>query len=144
MLTNNYNYSVLLTWNPRTQNSLLTAYTNTTGADITLPIGLVLGRIDATKKLWPMRSAATDGSQKPIGVLANTVIVPNGATIQLTMVIAGDVVAPALVFDNGTDTLATNVAYNTSGDIIGTIGDILNGRGILCVPSTDGTFYDNN
>ena len=143
MQRNIYNYDTLFTWNPRTQNSTLTQYTNTTGSEITLPFGLVIGRIDATGKLWPMRSTATDGSQKPIGILANAVIVPNGTTVQLTILISGDVVGPGIVFDNGTDTLATNITYNTSGDIIGTIGDILNGRHMIVVPSTEGTFYDN-
>ena len=145
MLTQKYDYSVLFPWNPRTQsNPTTTNFTNTTGDPLTLPAGLVLGRIDGTLLLWPMVSTATDGSQKPIGILANTVIVPAGATVQLTMLVSGDVVAPGILFYNGTDTLSTNIAYNTSGDIIGTVNDILTGRGMIVVPSIDGTFYDNN
>ncbi len=142
MRTQKYDYSVLFPWNPRTLANGV--YTNTTGGDITLPAGLILGRINSSKKLWPMVSTATDGSQIPIAVLVNTVIIPDGATVNLTRLVAGDVVASGLIFSNGTDTLATNIAYDGSGDIIGTIEDILLDCGIIPVPSADGTFYDNN
>ena len=143
MQINLYNYSTLFVYNPRTQNQWLVD--NGTGADVTYQLGTVFGRIDATGKLWPMDSTATDGSQKPIGVLAATTVVPASSTNNpITLVIQGDVVAGWLIFINGTDTLATTIAYDTSGDIIGTINDILTGRGLLPIVSTEGTFYDNH
>ena len=139
MLRQQFDYSVLFPWNPRTAVQQI----NNTGAQVTYTLGLVLGRVQATGYLTPCVSTATDGSQIPLYVLANTIIIPAATIANVTVLTSGDIVAPGLIFENGTDTLTTNVAYNTSGDIIGSFFDILTGRGLRPVPSTDGTFYDN-
>ena len=143
MLTQQYNYSVLFPWNPRSQQAW-EAIANTTSSDVTIQMGTILGRIDATGLLTPMQSTATDGSQKPFGVLMQTTVIPALSTgTNVTVLIQGDVVANGLIFARTGDSLTTNITYTTSGDIIGTIGDILTAKGLLPIPSAENTFFDN-
>lgn len=140
MQRNIYNYATLFVWNPRTSD--VNQVNNATGADITIPIGTVMGRIVATGYLVPMVSTVTDGSQIPIGVMVATTVIPANTIANVTIFIQGDVVASGLVFSNGTDTIRTNVTL-TSGDIIGSITDVMNGKGMVLVANTEGTYYDN-
>jgi hypothetical protein len=85
-----------------------TDYTNGTGAEITIPAGKVLGMINSSGKVTQLTSAATNGSQYPIGILAHDVTVAIGATASLTYIIAGDVDVNKISLE-GSDTLATVV-----------------------------------
>jgi len=92
-------------------------YTNGTGSEVTLPKGTLLGRISASNKVQPLASAAVDGSQFPVGILNESITVADGASYDLSMVIAGEVDASFLSLD-GSDTLATVVSGRTIGDRI--------------------------
>lgn len=142
---NNYSTRNIFIWNNR-YNSRTETYTNSTGSAATLLAGTVMGRVAATKLIVPLLSTATDGSQIPIGVLAATYIVADTASQQITYCIGGDVDANALVFSNGTDTLATEISLTDSGSStvkIGTIGDLLINVGINAVASGEMTYQDN-
>ena len=78
-------------------------YTNSTGSSVTLPAGLVMGRIAATEKVVPIAKAASDGSQFPVGINVKAVTVANGATVNLTICVAGDVEKSLVLFPAGTD-----------------------------------------
>jgi hypothetical protein len=84
-------------------------YTNGTGAEIDIPAGTVLGVINASGKVALLTSAAVDGSQFPVGVLAQDHTVANGATVSLTYIISGDVDVSKIVLQ-GSDTLNTVVS----------------------------------
>jgi hypothetical protein len=64
----------------------------------------------------------------------------------VTYCIAGDVDANALVFSNGTDTLATQIVIvdnNSETTPLGSIRVLLIKNGIIPVASTENTYQDN-
>lgn len=110
----------------RDNNFISGEMTNATGADITYPGGTLMGRISATLKLVPLASAATDGSQFPVGVLATDYIVEAGTTRNVMICNSGEVVE-SMVILQGADTLNTVITGRTIRDRIGadTVGVIL-------------------
>jgi len=113
------------------------ALLNASGGELTYPIGTLLGRIAATNKLVPMASGATDGSQFPVGVLAEEVTIADTEEANVNFAVSGDVREGAIVLD-GSDTLLTVVSLKTIGDRIKS-----DTMGIRLVPVTDDTFFDN-
>lgn len=93
-------------WNRRSSEGVIA---NSTYSDVEYPIGTVMGRIGATGKLVPLQSAATNGSQFPVGVLMNTYTVEASSERTVTMCDDGDVDGSLLVFD-GSDSLNTQVS----------------------------------
>jgi len=124
--------SKIFLWNNRYDQADYTA-----AADITLLAGTLLGRIHATGKVVPLTSAATNGSQYPVGILAQDTFVANGATATLTFCVAGDVASDKVIYD-GTDTEETVVSAKRLKDRIGS--DTV---GIKLVASTSNSDYDN-
>jgi len=113
-------------------------YTNSDSYDsVDLPAGTVMGRIAATGEVVPCASGASDGSQFPIGVLAQDYTVEAGDTVEVYFCVAGDVVESKLVFD-GSDDLDTVISSKTMRDRIGS-----DSVGIKLVPSTELTAEDN-
>jgi hypothetical protein len=137
MLTNQISYAQLFVWNPRT---VTRKYNNSTGAAVTLNIGTVLGRIDNTLYMVPQVSSASDGSQMPRGVLTATITIPANTIQDISVVVSGDVVKTGLIL-GGSDTLDTLITVG--GVVFGTIEDCLIGKGILPIPSAEGTYADN-
>lgn len=113
-------------------------YTNSTGSDVTLVAGTLLGRISATQKLVPLASGASDGSQYPVGICGNDITVANGDSTTLTFCTYGDVAQEMIVL-NGSDTLATVISGRSILDRIG--ADTV---GIRVVAATEMTNYDNS
>ena len=112
-------------------------YTNSTGASVDLAIGTVLGKVTASGKLLPLVAAAVDGSKYPVGVLAKTITVANGASADLTYCVGGHVDQNLLVF-NAAETVDTVVDGKTLGDRL--LGDTL---GIYPVITSENTNFDN-
>jgi hypothetical protein len=133
-LTVNTDIGKIFVWENRYSDA---AYTNGGGAPVTLTEGTLLGRIAATGKIVPLTSAANDGSQFPVGILNQTVIVAAGETRQLSFCVSGDVVENKVLLQ-GADTLDTVVAGKTIRDRIGS--DTV---GVKLVTSTELTGYDN-
>lgn len=79
---------------------------NASGGNKDFVIGTVLGRITATGKLVPVASAAVDGSEIPVGVLACTVNLDNTAEAIVSVCIFGNVLQNKLILD-GADTVDT-------------------------------------
>jgi len=104
---------------------------------VTFAVGTVLGKVAATGKLVPLASAGTDGSQYPVGILAEEVTLLTTAEASVNICISGDVLSTALIFD-GTDVITTVVEDKQIGDRIKS--DTL---GIKLVAVSDSTFYDN-
>lgn len=130
----NTDVSKIFVWNNRYDQS---NYTNDTYDDVTLTAGTLLGKISATGEVIPLASAAADGSQFPIGVLAETRTVEAGATVALTYCVAGDVVESKVILD-GSDTMSTVISGRSIRDRIG--ADTV---GIKLVGGTEMTAYDN-
>jgi hypothetical protein len=100
--------------------------------DLELEAGTIMGRITATGKLVPLASAASDGSQFPVGVLAAnyTIDVLDEQTVQVC--ISGEVDETKLIFD-GSDDLDTDVdgrilrdriASDTAGIILKAVSEM--------------------
>ena len=143
-----YNYSTrnIFVWNNRF-NTISATYTNSTGSEVTLSAGMLIGRIAATGLVVQSISTATDGSQVPIGVLTTDYTVANGDSVTVSFCIQGDVDNGMLVFGGSpVDTLSTVISLTDSATNtvkIGTIGDILNRSGILPINTTEMTYRDN-
>ncbi len=107
--------------------------------DVTLEAGTVMGRISATGKIKPLRSDNSDGSELPIGILNQTRVIAAGETVNVSICVAGDVVADKLVFEKTGDTLDTVVSGKRLRDRIGS--DTV---GIKLVGGTELTKTDND
>ncbi len=85
---------------------------------VTLAVGTLLGRISASGDLVPLESGASDGSQYPVGVVAQTVTVEAGDDQEIYFCVAGDVVADKVILQ-GSDDLDTVVSGRQLRDRIG-------------------------
>jgi hypothetical protein len=90
-------------------------YTNPSASPVTLVAGTVMGTVFLTGKILPLTSAATDGSQNPVGILKEGITVAGSATVSLYICIGGDVAEEMIVLQ-GADTLATVVSGKTLRD----------------------------
>ena len=114
-------------------------YTNTSGAEKTISRGLVFGQISATSLALPLESDASDGSQYPYGILMNeTLTLAIGASATVTLVTTGGVDEDKLIFENGTDTLATAISGKTLRARIGS--DTV---GVRLIKTIENTRTDN-
>jgi len=104
---------------------------------VTLAAGTLMGRIATTNKVVPLTSAAVDGSQIPLGFVLNTHSIEAGDTVDIALVVAGDVVEELITLQ-GSDTLNTVISGRTLRDRI--LGDTM---GILLKSTDELTGYDN-
>jgi hypothetical protein len=130
----NSEVSKIFIYNNRYENVKLF---NASGAPITWAAGTLLGRVSASGKVIPLASAAADGSQTPVGILADDKTVAAGATIDAVMCVSGDVAEEKVILQ-GADTMSTVIGGRLIRDRIK--GDTL---GINLVTVTEMTGYDN-
>lgn len=128
--------SKVFVWNNRYDSF---DYNNGGYDSVTLAAGTVMGRISATGKVKPLRSDNGDGSQLPIGILAEDVTVAAGETKSVSVCVEGDVVQSKLVFDKSGDTVDTVVSGKRLRDRIGsdTVGVKLVGGDELTAADND-------
>ena len=112
-------------------------FTNDTYESITLTMGSVVGRVNSTDEIALLTSGASDGSQFPIGILAETITVLAGVTASLSFCVDGDVATSQLLFQ-GSDVLTTVIDGKTLRDRIGS--DTV---GVNLVGGTELTAFDN-
>jgi hypothetical protein len=134
ILTTHFDTSKIFLWNNRYKTA---TYTNSTGATVNLVAGRLMGRILASQKLLPLASAAVDGSQFPVAVLAESRDVANGETVTLTICVGGDVAEEKIIL-SGADTLSTEVSGRSIRDRIA--ADTL---GVHLVTASELTGTDN-
>lgn len=105
----------------------------------TILAGTAMGRVTTTGYLQPCNAAAVDGSQRPIGILAQDIIqLGGGATKKAAICVSGDVDANKVIFLFG-DTMETVVDGRRFKDRIQA-----DSVGIkLVFGSTENTFFDN-
>jgi hypothetical protein len=106
-LTTDYDLSKIFLWNNRYEND---SYVNNSNYNPqTIPAGTVMGRVTGTGYLQPCNASAVDGSQNPIGILAQDIIaLAGGSSKQAAICVAGDVDANKIIFLFG-DSLETIV-----------------------------------
>ena len=117
-------------------------YTNSSYDEVTLVAGTLMGRIatpgGANSHVVPLESGATNGSQYPVGILADDYVVAAGDSISVAYCVEGEV-ASELVILQGSDTLPTVISGRTIKDRIA--ADTV---GIKLVVSDELTGYDNS
>lgn len=133
--TTDYDLSKIFLWMNRYEND---SYVQNSGySTLTLKAGTVMGRVAATQGLAPSISGYTDGSQQPIGILAQDLTVLAGQTAtDVALCIAGDVNAAKVIFLGG-DTFATIINGKSMRDHL-----VANSQ-IILRPVTEMTDYDN-
>lgn len=126
----------LLIFNNTTINK---PYINVSGAIEAAGIGQLVGVIAASGKYTICKSAATDGSQIPRGVLTDAIVdlAIAGEITGVTIVNFGKINVNSLVFD-GTDDLDTLVGGVRMEDLL-----IANSKGLELVDVQDDSRYDN-
>ncbi len=134
-LTTNYDYSKIFLGNNRT---ILATYVNSGEDPVELRPGRIMGRISASGNVLPLASAASDGSNLPIGVLMSSVDVDASESVEVTIAISGDIAEEKLLF-SGSDTLNTVISGRRLRDRIAS-----DTMGIYLVKSTELTEYDNS
>lgn len=141
LLVNNYSQNPIFIWNNRF-NSQAATYTDS-GSGSTLSAGMMIGRVTANGKVKQCITTATDGSQIPIGILLADYTIAASASVDLTFGISGDVNSSLIVFGGSpADSLTTQCYLNNGTSAIGTVLDVLNGKGIIPVKANEITYQD--
>jgi len=137
-LFTNYDNSKIFVWDNRYSKGTF-EYTNNDVTTVTFAAGTLLGRIASTDILVPLASGAVDGSQYPVGILAEDISVEYGESYseEAAFCTYGDVVESQLSFD-GSDDLDTVISGRSLRDRIA--ADTV---GIRLIASTDLTGTDN-
>lgn len=120
-------------------------YANISGALETVLPGTVMGRVDATGKLVPMKSDASDGSQQPVCILLDSLesIAIAGTVDNVLVCSGGQIDKNLLVFAKEGDTLATTIEATGGGKK--SVEDFLiqNGNEFEFLSVADSSLYDN-
>lgn len=132
-----YNYDKLFRFNNSTIEG---EYTNSSGSEVTLELGTLMGRNNTSGKFELFDSQTATSYQGTVGVLAEEWTVGDGETVTITLVNSGDIRRSGIVLtgDSGSDTLDTVVDGNTIEDII-----IIRTKGVRLVDRTENTKADN-
>lgn len=112
-------------------------FTNSTGGEITLAVGTVLGRVGATQKVAILKSASVDGSEIPVGVLISEITIADTVTVVLDYAVKGNVAEEKIILD-GADTFDTLIDSRSIRDRIQ--GDTV---GIHLVSAVELSNFDN-
>lgn len=116
------------------------AYVNNSSYDpITLLAGIVMGRVATTQILVPCVSTASDGSQYPVGILGQDLVIDAGDTVKALVFVSGRVAEEKVDFFLPTDNLATVVSSRSYRDRIG--GDTV---GVKLVKTSQNSYADNS
>lgn len=84
-------------------------YANSAYDDISVLAGTPVGRVASTGWIKAVASGAADGSQLPIGIVAEDVTIPGQSNTELVLILTeGDVVSSKVLWQ-GTDTAETSV-----------------------------------
>lgn len=110
---------------------------NPTYNPMVLLAGTIMGRISNTGNLAPLYAPGADGTQFPVGVLANDVSIDSGETQEVSIVDFGDVAENKLIFFYSGQTLETVVSSRR-------VRDWMQAQGIKLITSTEMTEYDNS
>jgi hypothetical protein len=132
----NTDTSKVFLWGNRYQQALCT---NDTYEDGALTAGTLMGKVSATGEIKPLVANASDGSQYPIGILAQDITLDAGEQKTLSYCVLGDVNKSKVIFMGSGDDFDTVVDGRTLYDRIG--ADTV---GINLVESTEMTAFDNS
>lgn len=106
---------------------------------LNLIAGTLMARVTSTGNLTYFNAAANDGSQAPVGILAEDVSLDSGETQGVTIVDFGDVAQDKVVFVVTGQGLETAVTIGVSRRV----KDHLQAQGIKLIPAIEMTQLDN-
>lgn len=130
--TTDYDLSKIFVWNNRYKTGI---YTNSSyNPEVLLP-GQLMGRVAATQALVKCFSAAADGSQYPIGILADGYTVTEGVATNISICDVGDIPSDKIIFESN-DNLSTLVNGRSMLDHMQVLG-------LNIISSTEMTDFDN-
>lgn len=134
-MTTNYDFSKVFLGNNTFEKATLIKLGAGT---VDIPVGTLLGRISASGKVTILKSAAVDGSEIPVGILARplTGVIQNAENV-ISMCVSGSVAKDKVVLD-GANTLDTVIDGRMIKDRIA--GDTL---GIKLYAGVEMTNTDN-
>lgn len=116
--------------------------TNGSGSTMTLVPGRLMGQVLADGKWLPQVSSATDGSELPRAVCADSYSIANGATATIAICRKGEINENKVTF-GGSDTWATAVRTVSTGG--GTVRSLLIANsGLMLVGTTELSGQDNS
>ena len=84
-----------------------------TVAAVTLAAGTLMGRVGASGEVTPLKSAASDGSQFPYGILAESFSVGIGDQPNVPVCVKGEVVKDKVIFDGTSSILFILFTYQS-------------------------------
>lgn len=133
-LTTQYDTSKIFLWGNRYDSE---SYVNNSNYNpVTILAGTVMGRVTLTQVLVPLDASQINGSQFPVGILAQDITLAAGQTKQCTICIRGDVNRARIIFWTGN-------TFNTPvGNRI--LKDHLQDQGIKIVATNEMTSEDND
>jgi len=135
-MTTNYDLSKIFLWDNRYDSE---NYVNNSNYNpVTILAGTVMGRIASTGRVVPCDASQTDGSQIPMGVLAQDVLLLGGALQKVAICVRGDVNQNALIFWTG-NSVNTIVGNNPPRRMF----DLIQDSGIKLVSGTEMSATDN-
>lgn len=111
-------------------------YNNTTYVAIVLTAGTVVGRVAATNYIIPTDADSSDGSQFPLGIVAQDTTIAASSSKNIPICIEGEVAEEKINFDDPDDTLDTIVSSIRYKDRLLAIG-------IVPIAGTELSAYDN-
>lgn len=114
------------------------AYTNSTYATLTILAGTLMGIANATGQAKALLSTAVDGSQFPVGILAEDYTVLAGQVVNVSIMTKGQVRGDLIVY-SGTDGPATVVSGRRLYERIAA-----DTCGILIDPVSNATNFENS
>ena len=121
-------------------NGFITGVVTASGAAVTLTQGMIMGQIAATGKIVPMKSAATDGSQYPFGIVLNGEVVADGTSSTINLVNKGRINENIVKFE-GTDDMDTAIGATNN---LRTYRALLNDMGFEFEIADELTAVDNS
>lgn len=133
--TTNYDLAKIFILNNRYEKA---NYTNNTYDTVELSAGTLMGRVGSTQEIVPLASGASNGSQFPVGILADDYTVEEGEEKVLFFCVAGDIAEEKVIL-HGSDTMNTLISNRSIRDRIAS--DTV---GIKLVAGTEMTSFDNN
>lgn len=116
-------------------------YNNSAYGSVTILAGTVMGRVTSTGYVKPCDSTASDGSQVPVGILAEDLIAAGGSLLNVSLCYYGDVAKEQLIFARSTDNFDTTVTFATGGTA--RMFDLIHRAGLRIVSTTNMTDFDN-
>lgn len=134
---NDYEYNKIFLFN---NNQISGTYTNSSGSEVTIAAGTVMGRENTNGKFELLDSTDASSYEGAFGIVTENITVADATTVTLALVNSGDVRESGIVLvgNSGADTLNTEIDGMLIRDLI-----VTRTQGIRLVSDSENTAFDN-